>query len=61
MAFSALTLLLGRQEEHPVCKKLSDGAIIWLQRGRRANDLHICLPDATAIPSSIASLQSRLV
>jgi len=24
-AFSALTLLVGRQEEHPACKKLSDG------------------------------------
>ena len=25
IAFSALTLLVGRQEEHPVCTKLSDG------------------------------------
>jgi len=24
IAFSALTLLVGRQEEHPACKKLSD-------------------------------------
>jgi len=23
-AFSALTLLVGRQEEHPACKKLND-------------------------------------
>jgi len=23
-AFSALTLLVGRQEEHPACKKMSD-------------------------------------
>jgi len=29
-AFSALTLLVGRQEGHPVCKKLSDGVLAWL-------------------------------
>ena len=29
-AFSALTLLVGRQEGHPACKKLSDGMLAWL-------------------------------
>ena len=29
-AFSALTLLVGRQEEHPSCKKLSDEVWAWL-------------------------------
>jgi len=29
-AFSALTLLVGRQEEHLTCKKLSDGVLAWL-------------------------------
>jgi len=29
-AFSALTLLVGRQEEHPACKKLSGGMLAWL-------------------------------
>ena len=29
-AFSALTLLVGRQEGHPACKKLSDGVLAWL-------------------------------
>ena len=29
-AFSALTLLVGRQEEHPVCKKLNDEVLLWL-------------------------------
>ena len=29
-AFSALTLLAGCQEEHPACKKLSDGVLVWL-------------------------------
>ena len=38
-AFSALTLLVGRQEGHPACKKLWWGAgmVIWLERGA---DLH---------------------
>jgi len=30
VAFSALTLSVGRQEEHPVCKKLSDEVLVWL-------------------------------
>ena len=29
-AFSALTLLVGRQEGHPACKKLSGGVLEWL-------------------------------
>ena len=29
-AFSALTLLAGRQEGHPVCRKLSGGVLAWL-------------------------------
>jgi len=29
-AFSALTLLVGRQEGHPACKKLSGGLLAWL-------------------------------
>jgi len=29
-ASSALTLLVGRQEEHPPCKKLSDEVLAWL-------------------------------
>ena len=28
--FSALTLLVGRQEGHPACKKLSGGVLAWL-------------------------------
>jgi len=27
-AFSALTLLVGRQEGHPACKKLSGGVLV---------------------------------
>jgi len=30
LAFSALTLLVGRQEGHPACKKLSGEVLAWL-------------------------------
>jgi len=29
-AFSALALVVGRQEGHPACKKLSGGVMAWL-------------------------------
>jgi len=35
LAFSALTLLVGHQEEHPACKKLSDEVVaslsVWIE------------------------------
>jgi len=39
-AFSALTLLVGRQEGHPACKKQwwGAGVVIYLERGA---DLHM--------------------
>ena len=30
LAFSALMLLVGRQEGHPACKKPSGGVLAWL-------------------------------
>ena len=30
LTFGALTLLVGRQEEHPACKTLSDEVLAWL-------------------------------
>jgi len=30
LAFSALMLLVGQQEGHPACKKLSGGVQAWL-------------------------------
>ena len=30
LPISALTLLVGRQEGHPACKKLSGGVLAWL-------------------------------
>ena len=39
LAFSALTLLVGWQEGHPACKKLSGGVLAWcLELGA---DLHM--------------------
>ena len=32
-AISALTLLVGCQEEHPACKNLSDEVLAWLSSG----------------------------
>ena len=41
-AFSALTLLVGCQEQHPACKKLIDEVLVWLSYLERgANDLHV--------------------
>jgi len=34
VAFSALMLLVGRQEGHPACKKLSGGVLAWLSGAR---------------------------
>jgi len=39
-AFSALTLLVGRQEGHPACKKLSGGVLAWLSVWSEG-DLHV--------------------
>jgi len=61
VAFSALTLLVGRQEEHLACKKwvtrcwhgyMSEARCKWFACGQA---------DATAISRSLASLKSRLV
>jgi len=38
LAFSALTLLVGWQEGHTACKKLSGGVVIRLEQGA---DLHM--------------------
>ena len=39
-AFSALTLLVGRQEGHPACKKLSGGVLAWLSP---SEEVQICI------------------
>jgi len=61
ITFGALTLLIGRQKEHPACKN-------WLMRcwrcylsGAWCKCLAYGPADATAIPSSLVSLKSRLI
>ena len=62
--FSALTLLVGRQEEHSACKKLSDEVLVWLSVWSEVQTVCIwpswchCHPKT---PSSLASFQSRLI
>ena len=46
-AFSALTLLVGRQEGHPACKKLSGELLAWLSVWSEVQTC-MCLADATA-------------
>jgi len=57
LAFSALMLLVGWQEGHPACKN-------WVLRylsGARCKWFAYVPADATATPSSFASLKSRMV
>ena len=46
-AFSALTLLVGRQEGHPACKKLSGEVLAWLSVWSEVQTC-TCPADATA-------------
>ena len=60
VAFSALMLLVGRQEGHPACKKLSGGVLAWLSVWR---EMQTCIrPSWCHCHSlSLASVKSRLV
>jgi len=46
-AFSALMLLVGLQEGHPACKKLSGEVLAWLSVWSEVQTC-ICQADATA-------------
>jgi len=46
-AFSALTLVVGQQEGHPACRKLSGGTLAWLSVWDEMQ-ICICPADATA-------------
>jgi len=46
-AFSALMLLVGQQEGHPACKKLSGGMLAWLPVWSEVQTC-TCPADATA-------------
>ena len=60
LTFSALTLLVGRQEGHPACKKLSGGVLAWLSVW---SEVQTCIwPSWCHCHSlSLASVKSRLV
>jgi len=58
-ALSALTLLVGQQEGHPACKKLSGGVLAWLSLERGA-DLHMAQLMPQPLTHSCSS-KSRLV
>jgi len=56
--FSALMLLVGRQEGHPACRKLSGGILVWLSGMRCRLDIALQMP----LPLTITcSSKSRLV
>ena len=59
-AFSALTLLVGQQEGHPACKRLSGGVLVWLSAW---SWVQTCIwPSWCHCHSlSLASVKSRLV
>jgi len=59
-AFSALTLLVGRQEGHPACRKLSGGVLAWLSV---SSEMQICIwPSWCHCHTlSLDSVKSRLV
>ena len=43
-AFNALTLLVGRQEGHPACEKLSGGVLAWLSVTSARWQVTLCDP-----------------
>jgi len=61
-AFSALTLLAGRQEGHPACKK-TGGVLAWLSVWSEVRDLHMVqlmpLPLTVSCFSKIQILTAR--
>ena len=59
-AFSALTLLVGRQEGHPACKKLSGGVLAWLSVWS-ALQTYVCPSWCYCHSLSLASVKPRLV
>ena len=60
-AFSALTLLVGRQEGHPACKKMSGGVLAWLSVWSEMQVTCIWPSRCHCHSLSLASVKSRLV
>ena len=59
-AFSALTLLVGRQDGHPACKRLSGGVLAWLSAWSEVQTC-ICPSWCHCHSLSLAPVKSRLV
>jgi len=59
-AFSALTLLVGRQEGHPACKKQSGGVLAWISVW---SEVQTCIWPSWChcYSPSLAPVKSRLV
>jgi len=60
IAFNVLTLLVGWQEGHPACKKLSGGVLVWLFVW---SEVQTCIwsSGCHCHSLSLASVKSRLV
>jgi len=52
-------LLVGQQEGHPACKKLSGGVLVWLISLERGADVHVA--QLMPLPPTVSSVKSRLV
>ena len=50
-AFSALTLLVGRQEGHPACKKLSGEVLAWLSVW---SEVQTCMAQLMPLPLTVS-------
>jgi len=61
LAFSALTLLAGHQEEHLTCKNMSDEVLVLLSVWSEVRMIWIWSRLCHCHPSSLASLKSRTV
>jgi len=62
VAFSALTLLVGRQEGHPACKNLSGGVLAWLSVWTLQQCAELHMAQLMPLHSlSLSSVKSRLV
>jgi len=51
MAFSAVTLLVGRQEGHPACKNLSGGVLAWLSIW---SEVQTCMSQLMPLPLTVS-------
>ena len=50
-AFSALTLLVGRQEGYPTCKRLSGGVLAWLSVW---SEVQTCMAQLMPLPLTVS-------